>query len=247
MNDNQNNDAPKWVLITGAARRIGRAIALELAAEGWNIVLHYNHSAEDAAATAEEIIKLERRAALAEIDLARPDHVVKLIPSLAAELGPLTALVNNASLFELDTKDPDGKLHLAVNATAPRLLSEALYQQMPDGVTGAVVNILDGAPPEKGLTGYNASKAALKADTLALAAKFAPRIRVNGVAPGAVLPNVRQSPQHFQTQVQTSPLKTAITPGDIARAVHFLLTAPAITGEIIHVDGGNHLRGQDGY
>jgi NAD(P)-dependent dehydrogenase (short-subunit alcohol dehydrogenase family) len=237
-----NDNAQKWVLVTGAARRIGRAIALELATQGWDIVLHYNRSADDAANTAEEIIKLGRQAILAEIDLARPDHVAKLIPSLASELGMITALVNNASIFDLDADDPDGSRHMAINAVAPRLLSEALYQQISVGETGCIVNILDAAPPGKGLDGYNKSKAALKVDTLALAQRFAPRVRVNGVAPGAILPNARQSAAHHQSLIDASPLKRALTPEDVARAVHFMLTSPAISGDILHVDGGNHLQ-----
>lgn len=230
-----------WVLVTGAARRIGRAIALKLAAEGWDIILHYHHSAEEAEQTAEEITTLGRQVVLAEIDLARTDHVTKLIPSLVAELGPLAALVNNASIFELDTKDPDGSLHMAINAEAPRLLSESFYQQVPEGQTGAIVNILDGVPPEKGLNAYSASKKALAAYTLTSAKNFAPRLRVNGVAPGPIIRNTRQSEQHFQAQIDSTPLKRTIAPEDIAHTVHFLLSASAITGEILHVDGGKHL------
>jgi NAD(P)-dependent dehydrogenase (short-subunit alcohol dehydrogenase family) len=230
-----------FVLVTGAARRIGRAIALELATQGWDIVAHYNRSAGEAAELAAAIIALGRQAVLAEIDLAKPAHVAKLIPSLTSELGPLAALVNNASLFETDAADPTGRLHMAVNADAPRLLSEAFYKQIPAGQTGAIVNLLDGAPPEKGMDSYNASKAALYATTRAMAKDFAPRARVNGVAPGAILPNSRQSERHFAAQIAATPLQTRITPEDIARSVAFLLSSPAITGHILPVDGGAHL------
>jgi NAD(P)-dependent dehydrogenase (short-subunit alcohol dehydrogenase family) len=237
-----NDAANRWVLVTGAARRIGRAIALELAAAGWDIVVHYNRSAEDAARVAEEIMERGRQAVLAEIDLTRADLVAKLIPSLAAELGALSGLVNNASLFEPDGKDPDGHLHLAVNADAPKVLSEYFFQQIPAEGAGAIVNLLDGLPPEKGFDWYNKSKARLKADTRALARRFAPHVRVNGIAPGAVLPNARQTREHFEAQIGTTPLKTAITPEDIARAAAFLLSSPAVTGEILHVDSGRHLQ-----
>jgi NAD(P)-dependent dehydrogenase (short-subunit alcohol dehydrogenase family) len=230
----------QWALVTGSARRIGCAIALDLAAKGWDIIIHYNRSAEDAAKLAEEIAELGQKAVLAEIDLSNLDHVAKLIPSLSSELGALSALVNNASLFEPDHKDPDGHLHKAVNADAPRILSEAFYKQAQPGA--AIVNLLDGMPPEKNLDAYNRSKATLKTDTLEMAKRFAPYVRVNGVAPGPILPNIRQSEQHFQKQVDDTLLKTSITPKDIAGAVHFLLTSPAITGEILHIDGGRHLQ-----
>jgi NAD(P)-dependent dehydrogenase (short-subunit alcohol dehydrogenase family) len=231
-----------WALVTGAARRIGRAIALELAADGWNVVLHYHRSATEAERLADEIAHIGRQAVLAEIDLAKPDHAAKLVPTLAAELGPLAALVNNASLFETDANDPTGALHHAINAEAPRLLSDAFYKQIPDGITGAIVNLLDGMPPETGLNAYNKSKEALKADTLSMALHFAPRVRVNGIAPGPTLPNIRQSERHFQAQIAATPLNIHVAPEDIARAARFLLSSPVITGEILRVDGGMHLR-----
>lgn len=230
-----------FALVTGAARRIGRAIALQLAADGFDIIVHYNRSAHEAASLADEIIALGRKAVLAEIDLAKSDHVVRLIPSLTAELGPLVALVNNASLFELDKTDPDGRLHWAVNFEAPRLLSETFYAQIAEGRTGAIANILDSVPPEENLTSYNKSKQELRAQTIALAKQFAPRVRVNGVAPGPILPNARQSTQHFQKQIDATLLQIQIMPEDIARAVAFLLASSAITGQILAVDGGFHL------
>lgn len=230
-----------WALVTGAAQRIGRAIALDLAANGWDIVLHYNRSADEAEQTAEEISRLNRQVVLAEIDLLRTDHVVKLISSLAAEIGALTALVNNASLFEPDSADPDGHLHKTINADAPRLLSQAFYHQVPADGHGAIVNILDGVPPEKGMKAYNRSKQELEKDTLLLAKNFAPRVCVNGVAPGPVLRNARQSEAHHRNLIDETPLKIAITPEDVAHAVTFLLSSPAITGEILHVNGGRNL------
>lgn len=240
-----NTSANKWVLVTGGARRIGRAIALELAAQGFDIILHYNQSADDAAQTAKEIEKLGRQVALAEIDLARSDLVAKLIPSLSSALGPITALVNNASLFELDASDPDGNLHRSINADAPRILSEALFAQLPAGQTGAIVNILDGTPPSPHMNAYGRSKTALKNYTLTSAASMAPRIRVNGIAPGPTLPSARQSEQNFQAQVDATPSKKKADPEDIARAVHSLLTSPSITGDILYVDGGGPLKTVD--
>jgi len=217
---------------------------LELAAGGFDIIIHYHRSAAEAERLAEEIIDLDQKAMLAEIDLGNADLVGKLIPSLAAELGPLAALVNNASLFEPDAKDPDGALHGAINATAPHLLSERFYQQVPEGSTGCIVNLLDGMPPEHGFTAYNASKDRLKVDMLNMARRFAPRVRVNGIAPGPILPNSRQSEQHFEAQVAATPLRTRIDPEDIASAAHFLIASPTITGAILPVDGGMHLLGR---
>ena len=231
-----------WVLVTGGARRIGRAIALELATQGFDIILHYNKSADEAAAVAEEIEKLDRQVVLAEIDLSRSELVAKLIPSLTAELGVITGLVNNASVFELDQNDPDGRLNMAVNAEAPRILSQSFYTQIHNKQNGAIINMLDGVPPETALTGYNKSKVELKNITLSMARNFAPRVRVNGIAPGPTLPSSRQSEQHFQTQVDATPLRKKVSPADIARAASFLMTSPAITGEILHVDGGQHLK-----
>lgn len=231
-----------WVIVTGGAKRIGRVISLELAEQGWDIILHYNRSSAAATDLAEEIIKLGRQAVLVELDLERSDLVAKLIPSLAAELGFISALVNNASLFELDASDPSGQRHMAINAEAPRILSETFFAQTLADKTGAIVNILDGTPPEEKLSAYNKSKAALRNYTLEWAKSFAPRVRVNGIAPGPVLPNVRQSEQHFQMQVDTTPLRKKVEPEDIANAAHFLLTSPAITGEILHVDSGWHLK-----
>ncbi len=232
---------PKWALVTGAARRIGRAIALRLATDGWNIVVHYNQSAEEATKLAEEIMALNRQAVLAEIDLVSAEHVTKLIPSLAAALGPITALINNASLFEPDAKDPNGVLHHAINAEAPRLLSEAFCTQVPDDQDGSIINLLDGMPPEQGFAHYNRSKIELRKAMLEQAKRFAPRVRVNGIAPGPTLPSPRQSAEHFQKLVTATPLKIQTTPDDIARAASFLLNSPAITDEIIHVNGGMNL------
>jgi NAD(P)-dependent dehydrogenase (short-subunit alcohol dehydrogenase family) len=157
---------------------------------------------------------------------------------LTAELGPLTALVNNASLFEPDSKDPDGKLHMAINAEAPHLLSEAFHQHMPVNQAGAIVHLLDGTPPESHLSFYGASKQRLQKDMLDQARRFAPRVRVNGIAPGPILPNSRQSDQHFTAQVESTLLKTRLSPENIASTVGFLLFNPGITGQVIHVDGG---------
>jgi NAD(P)-dependent dehydrogenase (short-subunit alcohol dehydrogenase family) len=230
-----------WVLITGSAQRIGRVIALEMAEAGWNVVVHYNTSRCEAIKTLKDIEALGRKACLAELDLANLPLVEKLIPALTAELGPLAALVNNASLFMPDSADLDTTLHAAINAEAPRILSEAFRKQSPHHATGVIVNILDADPYAPDFSLYNASKKALRNMTLDMAMRFAPAVRVNGVAPGPILRNRRQSPQHFRKRVQETPLGKPIAPQAVASAVRFLIEQPALTGAIIPVDGGLHL------
>ncbi|MDR3424902.1 MAG: SDR family NAD(P)-dependent oxidoreductase [Alphaproteobacteria bacterium] len=216
-----------WILITGAAKRIGRAIALDLAAQGWNIIVHYHHSAAEAQEVAEEIRKLGREACLAEIDLANPKLAEKLIPSLAEELGMIDALVNNAALFERDADDPDGSRHWAVNADAPRLLSKAFRAHLPPREKGVIVNLLDATPPPH-FAAYTRSKQFLAEMTLNMAKSFAPRVRVNGVAPAFVLPGPRQSEEAFRKMAGGK----IVTPQQVAEAVRRLIETPTLTGEI---------------
>jgi NAD(P)-dependent dehydrogenase (short-subunit alcohol dehydrogenase family) len=232
-----------WALITGSARRIGHAIALELAAAGFDIVVHYNRSHAEAEQLAHEIEKSGRKAALAEINLENAQLVEKLIPYVTAELGPLAALVNNASLFEPDASDPDDARHNAINVTAPRILSEAFFQAntKQTGATPVIVNMLDADHSIPGFMAYARSKQTLAAFTLDMARRFAPHVRVNGIAPGPVLPSPRQSAEHFGKLIQATPMQTRIAPQSIAASVRFLIENPFITGEIIHVDGGIHL------
>ena len=236
----------EWALVTGAARRIGRAIALEMAARGWNVAVHYRTSRIDAEKTAGDIRALGREACLAEIDLANGGAVARLIPALAEEIGPLAALVNNASLFESDSRAPAGDLLNAVNFEAPRILGETFRAQVPHGKQGAIVNIVDDTPPEAGFDAYARSKRALRDMTVEMALRFAPHVRVNGISPGSILPSTKQSQEHFRKLVAASPMRAEIPPQAIAAAVRFLIESPAITGEILHVDGGAHLRGHPG-
>lgn len=226
-------DYDRWVLVTGAAKRIGRAIALELAAHGWDIVIHYHKSADDAQLLAEEVQKLGRSACLAEIDLSQPELAENLIPSLAEEIGMIEALVNNASLFEPDDSDPDGARHWAVNADAPRLLSKAFRDHLPPDERGAIVNILDSAPQAANFAGYNRSKTFLTDMTRNMAKSFAPQVRVNGVAPTFVLPSPRQSEEAFRKMANGD----IVAPEQVAAAVRRLLETPSATGEIVSLNG----------
>ena len=214
-------------LVTGAAKRIGREIALELARRGWDVVVHYHTSGSEAESTARAIQSLGRQAYLAEIDLSDTKLVEKLIPQLTEALGPLNALVNNASLFESDATDPGGTRHTAINTTAPQILSEAFHTH----ATGGIVHILDAYPNTPTFSAYNHSKIALADSIPALAARFTPRVRVNGLAIGPTLINPRQSVEHFAQRAAATARKTATPPREVSQAVAALLTGHK-SGEI---------------
>lgn len=220
-----------WALVTGSAKRIGRAIALELAGHGWDIVVHYHRSAAEAKETAEAIQDLGQNACLVELDLVNAAMVGKLIPSLTKELGGLDLLVNNAALFEPDSDDPDGSRHWAVNADAPRLLSKSFRDTLPKNERGVIVNLLDATPPAPNFSAYAKSKDFLKDMTLNMAKSFGPKIRVNGVAPSYVLPSARQTEEAFRKMAGNK----IITPEQVAQAVRRLVETPAATGEIVSV------------
>ena len=234
-------------LITGAAKRIGRAIALELVNAGYDIAVHYRGSDTDAAALAREIESRGRRAALVLGDLDDEDSVLALLPKAIDALGPVTALVNNASAFErdeaLDVTRALWDRQLAVNLRAPFVLMQEFARMLPADREGAVVNMLDqrvwNLSPH--FVTYTLSKTGLWTLTQTMALALAPRIRVNGVGPGPVLPNERQSSEQFRRHWSSLPLERQIQPDDVARAVRFLVEAPAVTGQMIAVDCGEHL------
>jgi NAD(P)-dependent dehydrogenase (short-subunit alcohol dehydrogenase family) len=242
---NQTPLLGKTVLITGSTRRVGRLFALGCAQAGADVVIHHGHSPEEAAETRDEIEKLGRRAWILASDLGKPAEASKLI-SRANELSPLYALVNSAAIFESlsleKTTLTDWERHLAINLTAPFLLSQAFAQQLPDNVEGRIVNILDWRALRPGADHfpYTISKAALAALTRSLAVALAPRISVNGLALGAVLPPADGGAGPDVTK--TVPLGRWSEAQEVQQALVFLLAGPAyVTGEIIHVDGGRHL------
>ena len=235
----------RWALVTGAARRIGRVTALDLAKAGWNIVVHYNHSQDEAKSLVEAIQDLGREACLAEIDLQNEKAVAQLIPQVTAELGPLGALVNNASLFEPDSFDPDGAHHHAINVVAPTILSEGFYashKQHKLAQLPVIVNLLDSGVFRPQFSAYNRSKCALESITRDMALRFAPFMRVNGAALGRIVPSPRETESHFDKWVAATPLGVRIVPESVASGIRFLVENPAITGEVIRIDGGGHLK-----
>ncbi len=237
--------AGKTILITGAARRVGRLLALACAQAGADLIIHHGHSPQEAAQTQEEIESLGRRAWTLASDLGNPAEVAQLI-SNARQLSPLYALVNSAAIFEplslRETTLAAWERHLAINLTVPFLLSQSFASQLPENAEGRIVNIVDWRALRPGADHfpYTISKAALVALTQSMAVALAPRIIVNGLALGAVLPPAdgRASPDI----VGSVPLRRWSTEEEVQQALIFLLAGPAyVTGEIIHVDGGRHL------
>lgn len=237
----------KVALVTGAAKRIGRSIALALAQQGWDIVVHYRASADEAQATVSEIQAAGRRAAALQCDLADETAVRALLPQAIALLGSISCVVNNASLFSYDcaadfsTTRLDAHMH--ANLAAPILLAQALHATTPEGRQSVVINLLDQKlfNPNPDFLSYTLSKAALHSATTMLAQALAPKVRVAGVAPGLTLVSGDQTAEGFSKAHTATPLGKSSTPGDIAKAVCFLAEAPAITGTTLLVDGGQHL------
>jgi NAD(P)-dependent dehydrogenase (short-subunit alcohol dehydrogenase family) len=242
------------VLVTGAAQRIGREIALDLAAHGWAVAVHYRSSAAAAAQTVASLHDLGAPAAAFAADLADEDECEALVPAVVRSLGRIDAVVNNASLFEYDdlASFSAAHMHRAWRAnTAPaillaRALQAALLAAPDDGRQGAVVNLLDQKlwNPNPDYFSYTLSKAALEAANTLLAQALAPRVRVCGVAPGVTLLSGEMNPSEFTASHRMTPLQRSSTPQDVARAVRFLLESPAITGTTLLVDGGQHLQAQ---
>ena len=236
----------KTILITGAAKRIGRLFALTCAHAGADIIIHHGHSQDEALQVQDEIESLGQRAWILASDFGQPAEVTRLI-SQANEFSPLYALVNNAAIFEHlsfnETTYEEWERHVAINLTAPFLLSQAFAKQIPENEQGRIINILDwrALRPAADHFPYTISKAALAAMTQSLAVALAPRITVNGLALGAILPPA-DNPSAGENILVNVPAKRWGEAGEVEDALLFLLTGPAyITGEIIHVDGGRHL------
>jgi NAD(P)-dependent dehydrogenase (short-subunit alcohol dehydrogenase family) len=234
-------------LVTGAGRRIGRAIALHLAGRGYRVAVHCNRSRAEADAVVREIAQAGGHAAVVQADLADHAAVSGLVSQVSTALGPLSLLVNNASLFDYDhvetATEQSWDRHLDANLKAPFFLSQAFAAQLPDSVAGNIINMVDmrvwRLTPH--FASYTVSKAGLWTLTQTLAMALAPRIRVNAIGPGPVLPSPHQTEAQFRKQWESTPLKRGAEPGEIAAAIGFLLDAPAVTGQMIALDGGQHL------
>ncbi|MBY0237759.1 MAG: SDR family oxidoreductase [Burkholderiaceae bacterium] len=242
-----NTKQPRVALVTGAARRIGCAIALGMARAGWDIAVHYRHSEAEALDVVAQIHALGRRAVALPGDLSDEAQVRALLPAAVAALGPVSCVVNNASLFDYDsaTDFTFGKLdaHMAANVAAPLLLAQALHAATQDGHQAVVINLLDqklyNLNPD--FLSYTLSKAALHTATTLLAQALAPKLRVVGIAPGITLVSGDQTEEGFANAHQQTPLGRSSTPADIVQAVLYAADAAALTGATLLVDGGQHL------
>jgi NAD(P)-dependent dehydrogenase (short-subunit alcohol dehydrogenase family) len=234
-------------LVTGAAKRIGRAVALALAEDGYDVVVHYGASKADAEGVVAAVAAKGRRAVALAADLSQEAETQKLIGAAAQALGPLTCLVNNASLFERDealtvTRE-SWDAHVETNLRAPFVLMQEFARQLPAEARGAIVNLVDervwNLTPH--FVSYTLTKAGLWTLTQVMAMALAPRIRVNAIGPGPTLPSPRQSAEQFARQQASVPLQHGATPEEIAAAVRFILASGAMTGQMIALDGGQHL------
>jgi NAD(P)-dependent dehydrogenase (short-subunit alcohol dehydrogenase family) len=239
---------PRAALVTGGAKRLGRALCLALAEAGFDIAVHYATSEAEAEEVAQAVRALGRRAVTLKADLAREAEVEALVPAATAALGPLGVLVNNASTFErdevVDATRASWDLHIEPNLRAPFVLAQGFARALPGGAEGVVLNMLDqrvwSLTPH--FVSYTVSKAGLWALTRSLALALAPRIRVVAIGPGPALPSPRQSQAQFDRQCASVPLRRGTGPDEVGRAAVALLALPSVTGQMIALDGGQHLQ-----
>ncbi|HYB57458.1 MAG TPA: SDR family oxidoreductase [Alphaproteobacteria bacterium] len=240
---------PKVALVTGAARRIGRALALDLARQGFAVAVHYREGAGAAEEVVAEIAAAGGRAIAFRADLAHESETAALVPRAREALGPLGLLVNNAARFERDEVEDATReswdLHLEVNLRAPFVLSQAFARQLPEAAEGSIVNLLDQrvARLTPHYVSYTVSKTGLMTLTHTLALALAPRIRVNAIGPGPVLPGPRQTEERFARQWRATLLGRGTTLAEICAALSFILAAKSMTGQMISLDGGHRLGG----
>jgi NAD(P)-dependent dehydrogenase (short-subunit alcohol dehydrogenase family) len=234
-------------LITGAARRIGRALAITCAEAGYDVAVHHRGPAEEAESVAEEIRTLGRKAEAVPAELTDEAETSTLVNRAAQALGPVTLLINNASVFRDDriatlTRD-SWDAHIETNLRAPVLLAQAFAAELPEGAEGLIVNMLDQRvwKPNPQFFSYGISRSALWTATQLLAQALAPRIRVNAIGPGPTLPSIHQTAADFEAEAHNVALERRSSPEDVAHALRFLIEARQVTGQMIAVDGGQHL------
>lgn len=236
------------VLITGAGARVGRFLAKGLAADGWAIVVHYNRSKLGAEKVVSEIAKQGGKAASVQGNLSVPQDLASLVDRSATAIGhPLTALINNASTFADDTAQDFSRAsydyHMDVNLRAPLMLAQDFAAQLPDSEKGCIINMIDQRvlKPHPSFFTYGMSKSALHWATKTLAQSLAPQIRVNAIGPGPTLKNHTQTPEDFAAEARSTLLGTGSPPESLLEAARYLLSANSVTGQMITVDGGQHL------
>jgi NAD(P)-dependent dehydrogenase (short-subunit alcohol dehydrogenase family) len=236
-------------LITGGARRIGRALVAACADAGFDVAIHARVIDEDAEGAAAEVRQRRRRAAILSGDLRKEAATVALVGEAETELGAVTLLVNCASVFEEDAFSDFNRaswdLHMETNLRAPLVLAQAFARRLPAGREGQIVNILDQRVlnPQPDFFSYSLSKSALWAATQMLAQALSPRIRVNAIGPGPTLASIHQDAAAFEAEARSTPLGHPVSPGEVAAALTYLIDATSVTGQLIAVDSGQHLSG----
>ena len=240
----------RTALVTGGARRIGRDIIRDLADHGWSVVIHCNNSMTEADAEAQAINEAGGKAVVIQADLSAAEAVSTLMPRANGLIGPIHLLVNNASVY---LEDAPGSLdarvwrdQFAINLQAPVFLTEAFAAQLPEGMDGNVINLIDQLvlKPNPHMTSYTLSKSALWTATRTFAQALAPRIRVNGIGPGPTYPNARGGESGLRREAAATLLEKLVDPADITAAVRFLVDTASITGQMLALDGGQHLAWQ---
>jgi NAD(P)-dependent dehydrogenase (short-subunit alcohol dehydrogenase family) len=241
---------PGAALVTGAGRRVGRAFALRLAETGFPVIVHARHADEEAAETVGMIQQAGGRAAVIAADLADRNDLSTLVDRAQRPFGPLALLVNSASVFHDDRMGSitgeSWDLHFTSNLHAPVMLAQAFAAQaadLPAGADPSIVNIIDQRvlKPNPQFFSYSLSKAALYAATRTMAQALAPTVRVNGIGPGPTLASIHQSAESFAAEVAATLLHRGSAPEELAEALLYLVDARAVTGQMIAVDGGQHL------
>ena len=234
-------------LITGGARRIGRALVAAAAEAGYDVAIHVRHVDDEAEGAAAEVRAHRRKSAILTCDLRKESETVALVGEAEAELGPVTLLVNCASVFEEDAFEGMNRAswdaHIETNLRAPLVLAQAFARRLPADREGLIVNLLDQRVLHPGpeFFSYSLSKLALWDATKMLAQALGPRIRVNGIGPGPTLPSIHQDQAAFLAEAAATLLGKPVTPAEIAHALRYLIDAPSVTGQMIAVDAGQHL------
>jgi NAD(P)-dependent dehydrogenase (short-subunit alcohol dehydrogenase family) len=237
-------------LVTGGARRIGRAIVEDLARNGFAVAIHCNNSRREAERLADELRQAGRAVAVLQADLTLKGETAELMSRAEAALGPVRLLVNSASIFEDDSARAFGwdawDRHFDIHLKAPVMLTRAFAAALPADATGLVVNIIDQRVlrPNPRFFSYTLSKAALWTATQTMAQEFAPRIRVNAIGPGPTFANPRQEKEDFEAQLRGLLLKKGPAPAEFGAAIRYLWGAGSVTGQMIALDGGQHLAWQ---